>query len=89
MLAVNDILQLTPAGVEKFKAKFDADDEFFVSRVIDESTEYAQYFVITNLTQMKSKVEPQKPLALTMNHAHRLFKQSLDDDGCGLFHMHD
>ena len=89
MFAVNDILQLTPAGVEKFKAKFDADDEFFVSRVIDESTEYAQYFVITNLTQMKSKVEPQKPLALTMNHAHRLFKQSLDDDGCGLFHMHD
>lgn len=89
MFAVNDILQLTPAGVENFKAQFGADDEFFVSKVIDESTEYAQYFVITNLTQMKSKVEPQKPLALTINHAHSFFKQSLDDDGCGLFYLHD
>ncbi|MGS0536420.1 hypothetical protein [Pseudoalteromonas sp. SaAl2] len=62
---------------------------FFVSRVINESKDYAQYFVITNLTQMKSKVEPQKPLALTITHARTLFKHSLDDDGCSLFHMHD
>ena len=89
MFAVNDILQLTPMGVEKFKAQFGAGDEFFVSKVINESTEYAQYFVITNLTQMKSKVEPQKPLALSTNHAHTLFKQLLDDDGCGLFYLHD
>ncbi|WP_370317112.1 hypothetical protein [Pseudoalteromonas sp.] len=89
MFAANDILQLTQAGVEKYKSKFAVDDEFLVSKVIQETDEYAEYFIITNLSLMKRKKEPQKPLALTRNPAHTYFKQSLDDDGCALFYLYD
>ena len=89
MFTANDLLKLTDAGVEKYKSKFSSDDEFLVSKVIQETDEYAEYFIITNLSLMKRKKEPQKPLALTRNPAHTYFKQSLDDDGCALFYLYD
>ena len=89
MFTANDVLKLTDAGVEKYKSKFASDDKFLVSKVIQETDEYAEYFIITNLSLMKRKKEPQKPLALTRNPAHKYFKHSLDEDGCALFHGYD
>ncbi|NRA81464.1 MAG: hypothetical protein HRU18_24980, partial [Pseudoalteromonas sp.] len=89
MFTANDVLKLTDAGVEKYKSKFASDDEFLVSKVIQETDEYAEYFIITNLSLMKRKKEPQKPLALTRNPAHKYFKHLLDKDGCALFHGYD
>lgn len=89
MFVTNDIVQLTLEGFEKYKSKFAEDDEFLVSKVIQETDELTQYFIITNLSLMKRKSEPQKPLALTRNLAHKYFKHSLDDDGCASFYLHD
>lgn len=89
MFTANDVLKLTDAGVEKYKSKFASDDKFLVSKVIQETDEYAEYFIITNLSLMKRKKEPQKPLALTRNPAHKYFKHSLDEDGCAFFHGYD
>ena len=42
MFTANDVLKLTDAGVEKYKSKFASDDEFLVSKVIQETDEYAE-----------------------------------------------
>lgn len=89
MFAVNDMLQLTSGGVEKYSNQFNADDKFFVSKVIQETKEFVQYVVITNLSLMKRKKEPQKPILLTLKKAHTFFKHLLDEDDCGCIYLYE
>lgn len=88
MFVANDMLKLSEMGLKKYGSRFNDADKFFISKVICETHEYTQYFIVTCLTSANLNSEPTQPLCLTFKKVKQFFQQALDEEGCGLFYIH-